>query len=85
MARLNKFLSGVAYESVRTDFLNPSSLPMASNTLTIYFGQPEHVFGAALHNLKRAPVVKMDRLETFIVLSTKITTQSSGLLKENYF
>lgn len=63
-----------ALEAVKLDLNNPDALPNALASLRMLFGRPELVYQALIKQVRTAPVLKMEKLETIVTFVMRIKT-----------
>ncbi|XP_055633239.1 uncharacterized protein LOC129773625 [Toxorhynchites rutilus septentrionalis] len=66
LARLQRCLKSVAYESVKSRLLLPESVPHVINTLYLLYGRPELLVNTLLEKVRAVQPPKAEKLETLI-------------------
>ncbi|XP_055604271.1 uncharacterized protein LOC129752524 [Uranotaenia lowii] len=66
LLRLQRCLRGNALEAVRSNLMEPASVPVVISTLEQLFGNPQRIIAALLQKVRTAPSPKTDRLDSLI-------------------
>ncbi|XP_053699271.1 uncharacterized protein LOC128746246 [Sabethes cyaneus] len=72
VVRLQRCLSGRAYEAVKSRLLHPSNVDGIMSTLRMLFGQPEVIVNSMIAKINSLPTLKEDKLESLIDFAVSI-------------
>ncbi|XP_055587983.1 uncharacterized protein LOC129740353 [Uranotaenia lowii] len=72
MLRLQRCLTGAAWESVRSRLILPTSVPSVIETLRERFGKPEVIIESLIERVKNTAPPRADRLASFIDFGTMV-------------
>lgn len=71
-ARLQKSLTGKAYDAVKSRLLHPSNVKGVIATLRMRFGQPEAIVHSLIAKITALPTLREDKLETIMDFAVEV-------------
>lgn len=70
--RLQKCLTGKAYDSVKSLLMHPSNVKRVIATLRMRFGQPEAIVQSLIERINTLPTLREDKLETIMDFAVEV-------------
>lgn len=75
--RLQKCLTGKAYDAVKSLLMYPSNVKRVMATLQMRFGQPEAVVHSLIRKIDQLPILREDKLETIMDFAVEVQNYCS--------